>query len=115
MHEREYNRLRKQIESEYRDKLRALEIVWKMAGKNGVVPRKAVVDDGSLAGMVRTAVDRTEGTFSMRDILAYCREEGDATIRQSSVSAILKRMADQRLVSIVEAGSGRRPTSYRKP
>jgi hypothetical protein len=33
MKEREYLRLKRQIEVEYQEKMQALELVWKMAGK----------------------------------------------------------------------------------
>jgi hypothetical protein len=116
MHEREYKKLRKQIEEEYQDNLRALDLVWKRAGKNGV-SKRPTVDDSTLAALVRSAVERTSGPFTIRDILGSCNERGprDAEIRGSSVSAILKRMADHGTIGIVEVGSGRRPTSYKKP
>jgi hypothetical protein len=117
MHQREYDRLKKQIEGEYRDKLRALDLVWKMAGKNSSAKPKGDPKEGSLASFVRQAVERIGGRFTLRDVVAGCEADSstDVEIRLPSVSGILKRMADQGAIKVVEQGSGRRPTIYTKP
>jgi hypothetical protein len=117
MHEREYKRLKKQIEGEYRDKLRALDLVWKMAAKNGSTKPKAETIDSTLANVVRNAVERTSKTFTLRDVVSVCRSEmpNGEQLRLPSVSGILKRMADQGVIIVVEVGKGRRPTTYTKP
>ena len=40
MKEREYLRLKRQIEAEYQEKIQALELIWKMAGRPGPRPER---------------------------------------------------------------------------
>ena len=71
MNEREYNRLKSEIQAEYRRKLDALELVWKMsnASRNGTQSTQApnaLVGKGQLLKAVRNALADMQGDSAGR-------------------------------------------------
>lgn len=116
MHQREYLRIKKQIEAEYLEKLRALDLVWALAGKDGIEKKNGQFRDSTLANAVRLTVERMDKSFTLRDVVGVCQAEvgNGPVVRLASISGILKRMADRGAIKVVELGSGRRPTTYSK-
>jgi hypothetical protein len=71
---------------------------------------------GSLVWEVKTAVSGMGETFTLRDVINQIRDwhNGDGhSIKPKSVSAALKRLVGKQL-AVVENGSGKRGTNYRK-
>jgi hypothetical protein len=116
MREPEYRRLKKKIEDEYRDKLKALDMVYRMAAPSNSH------DNGNDArqskGVVRQAVLKSlqsiSGDFSAREVENQIKiDDPTATYNRASISSTLKRMENHSIVVVLQ-GKGKRPTSYRK-
>lgn len=127
MNEREYAKLRKQIEAEYFQKLGALDMVYAMSGGSSTgrssagAPRndfrKPAVGKGELARAVRDAVDFQTGIFTVRDVenrIIESRPELGPTINRASLSSALKRLAKDSYIITHELGRGKRATKYAK-
>ena len=117
MHEREYAKLRKQIEAEYRRKLDALDIVYELSGgpANGVPSTGTAIGKGVLAKAVRAAVDRQPDSFTVRDIenrIIEMRPELRKSINRTSISSALKRLAKDSHIVTRKVGRGKRATVY---
>ncbi|HWB08802.1 MAG TPA: hypothetical protein VG826_06250 [Pirellulales bacterium] len=121
MNEREYQRLKKHIEDDYRKKLDALEVVWALAsGLDGPGKAKAEKDDrdeeegeprGVLASVEAVLVGVPE-IFTTKDVESQFGESNAP--ERSSISHALKRMTREGKLEIAEAGKGQRPTKYRR-
>lgn len=126
MNFREYQRLKAEAQAEYRRKIDAIETVWKLSGgvattppgesrQNGVgIPR------GSLQHAVRAASELLVGDFTHRDVQNQIATTDPAFAAQikdklASISGCLNRMAEERLLILVERGAGKRPSRYRRP
>jgi hypothetical protein len=144
----EYDRLRAQLEkdrraridaaeTDYQERLRALDTVWGFAQNDDGAPKdrarrrqrlfqdvSAVIDDfcrvspSSLAPSEITLADR----FCLRDVRDRLRDRGhpDAdTIGQATLSSVLRRMSQPStkrgdpVIELVEQGQGKRPSFYR--
>lgn len=116
MHQREYDRLKKRIEAEYREKLGALDLVWKMAGNSGSTKVRATPLESSLVDSVRRALDQITGSFTIKTVSEGCAAilPDGKWFAGTSVSVILKRMADDGQLTIIERGRGRKATIYEK-
>jgi hypothetical protein len=114
MKEREYLRLKRQIEAEYQEKMKALDLVWRMAGKPeqrpGRLPRTAIQQ------LVRTFVNEWhEGDFSVDEVTNYLRQQSPtAVVSRSSLSKALRRFVLNRQLEITSQGKGRKPRRYRR-
>jgi hypothetical protein len=113
MHDREYDRLKKQIEEEYRANLDALERIWRMSKKQGgSAPSNG--KRGSLLGAARQAVAEKHGTFNLRDIEdSIKRHNPDLTVRRPSLSSTLLRLVEDGDLEVVEKGIGRKGSTYK--
>jgi len=121
---KEYERLKADAQAEYRRKLEAIETVWKMSGgQNGVTansPQFARVGKGTLQEAVRAALPNIGGEFTLRNVYNQIVLDDPLLAerikdRLPSISSALKRMADDHELVLVEAGSGKRPSKYRRP
>ena len=119
MHEREYLRMKRQIEADYRKKLDALELVWGMAGGSASSSPSTSSDElrrGDLREAIRSAVRDLTGEFRPEDVLDAIRADDEllaALIKPASLSSALKRLAEKGEIELIEAGSGKRPSRYR--
>jgi hypothetical protein len=113
MNDREYDRLKKQIEEEYRTNLDALERIWKMSKKqSGTSPSNG--KRGSLLIAARQAATEKHGTFNLRDIEeSIKRHHPDLTVRRPSLSSTLLRLVEDGDLEVVEKGIGRKGSIYR--
>ncbi|SRR5258706_14559981 len=120
MNEREYLRLKNVAEAEFRRKIEAIELVWRMTGgtsKNGPKTGDSSIGKGSLQQAMRYAVDLLAGEFTARDVESQMRANDPAfaaNVKRASLSAALKRLADDKKIVLVEVGAGKRPSKYRK-
>jgi hypothetical protein len=121
MNEREYNRLKSEIEAEYRRKLDALELVWKMSNssRNGTQAIQAVngvVGKGRLLKAVRHSLTELRGDFTLHEVENQIRLVNPtlaATIKRPSLSSALKRLAKEGVIIVVSVGAGKKPSKYR--
>lgn len=120
MKEKEYRKLKTQIEAEYHRKIEALETVWQMSGedatKAGNQPEKRF-GKGSLLKAVRRALEQVKGEFTLRDIqekIGLADSAFAATVKPASLSSTLKRLETDHELEIVERGRGKRASKYRK-
>jgi hypothetical protein len=120
MNEREYLRLKTVAEAEYRRKIEAIELVWRMTGGTGKSSQKNVdssIGKGSLQQAILYAIDLLAGEFTVRDVEDQMRAANPtfaANVKRPSVSAALKRLADEKKIVSVEVGKGKRPSKYKK-
>jgi hypothetical protein len=115
MKQREYDALKSQIESEYRTKLDALELVWKMSNKG--VASTGHTGRGAVLQAVKSAISITHGNFNTADIEKHIKESNaalGAKIKRASISNTLKRLVKDKLIEVVEQGTGRQPSTYKK-
>jgi hypothetical protein len=116
MNERDYRRLRAQVEREYQQKLDALELVWNMAqGQKEPATRIRSASKGSLLAGIRDAVAAADNSFTLRDIERWLHNNRPELIatKRASISSTLKRLVGDK-VEVVELGSGKRATVYRR-
>jgi hypothetical protein len=120
MNLREYQRLKTEAEAEYRRKLEAIEMVWKLSGgdsKNGSSPHETSIGKGSLQQAIRYAIPYLTGEFTLREVEQQMKVHDPvfaAKVKRPSISGALKRMADDKEIVVVAAGSGKRASKYRK-
>ncbi len=113
MNDREYDRLKKQIEAEYRTSLDALERIWKLSRKQDA--SAASNGRGDLLAAVRQAVSEKHGIFNLREIEeAMKRRNSGMTIRRASLSSTLMRLVEDGDLEVVEKGKGRMPSTYKQ-
>jgi len=115
MNEREYDRLKREIEADYRKKIDALELIWELSGgqrKNGSVHQSSGIR-GSLLKAIQTAVSETNGEFTVRKIEEMIKEKTpEIELKRPSISSSLQRLAEEGEIRVLESGSGKRPTVY---
>jgi len=114
MREREYLRLKRQIEAEYRQKLEALELVWKMSGK--VAGRPERIARVALQQFVRAFVaEAHDAEFTVDDVFRYVRQQTPGvTLNRASLSGILQRFVRNGELELVSRGKGSKPSRYRR-
>lgn len=116
MKEREYRRLRSEIEADYRRKLEALELIYAISNSGAPQAEKPPESKGALAEAVAKAASQMNGNFNVRNIenaIKVFNPVLAANVKRASISNTLKRMEATDL-EVVERGSGKRATTYRK-
>jgi hypothetical protein len=114
MREREYLRLKRQIEAEYRQKLEALELVWKMSGK--VAGRPERIPRVALQQLVRAFLDEAhDGEFTVDEVFKYVRlQTPGVVLNRASLSGVLQRFVRNGELELVSRGKGSKPSRYRR-
>ena len=114
MREREYLRLKRQIEAEYRQKLEALELVWKMSGK--VAGRPERIARVALQQFVRAFfAEAYDDEFTVDDVFRYVRQQTPGVVlNRASLSGILQRFVRNGELELVSRGKGSKPSRYRR-
>lgn len=127
MNLREYQRLKAEAEADYRRKLEAIETVWKLSGgpslaaiKNGTKSSETGLNKGALQEAARHAYKLLSGEFTHRDVFNKIAATDPTFAEQikdkmPSLSGALKRMANDNELILVEGGSGKRASKYRRP
>src|SRR3990172_361203 len=120
MKEKEYRRLKSQIEDEYKKKIDALELVWKMSnesdGSNGTEKSRQVIGKGTLQKAVRQVLFEIKGEFDIHDVERRIKHNAPSlanTVKRASLSSAIKRLVGTE-IEVVSIGSGKRPSRYRK-
>lgn len=121
MNEREYNRLKQQLEAEYKRKLEALETVWQFARESTRETAPAKRDSagraGTLMGAIRSVLPYVEGEFDINTIIKLVEERNKdirKPINPTSVSGSLRKLEKANAIMLTEVGAGKRPNRYRK-
>lgn len=124
MDQRTYNRLRSLIESRYRRELEALEAVWSLAktgapgaDADAALPAALRLPHGKAESLVHWAAQTFTERFTLHDVravLANAKPEHARDISNAAISTVLRRMADQQQLEIIEAGKGKRPSVYQR-
>lgn len=129
MNQREYLRLKEQIEKRYRDDLAALNRIWELSRRSDsesnqrqshVAPREEAApaqDITSPVRLVREALPPPGKQFTVKTIEEAIREahpDLNGTLTQAVLSSTLRRMADGEgaEIRVHQMGRGRRPTVY---
>lgn len=116
MHEREYKRLRKSIEDDYRKKLDALELIWGMAGAANQNGKESRIRGRSaiLKQAIMDVLPGVSGSFNQRDIEAKIAQlHPEISAKRASLSTALKRIAEAGIIEIEQKGKGKRATIYK--
>ena len=119
MKESEYNRLRRQIEDEYQQKIDALELVWDMA--NSQQPKRAKrkapgkrQSKGIADALVDAALEAfSDEAFIVKDVCEWIEKEEGGEVDRTTLSHKLKARVIRGEIEIVSEGKGRKPTVYR--
>lgn len=112
MKEREYLQLKDKVRAEYLEKLRALDLVWKMSKESSPGGGGKSADRGSLTAAIRQFIGEAKGDFSINDVEAALK----ATIPQvkkPSIATVFRRLMGK-VIEEVSRGSGRRSSTYRR-
>ncbi|SRR5712692_2817014 len=122
MNQREYDKLKADAAAEYRRKLEAIETVWRMTG--GASPNGASanatstpIGKGALQQAVKNTLQFISGEFTLRDVEKQIQATDSALaakIKRPSLSSALKRLASEKEIVLVTAGSGKRASKYRR-
>jgi hypothetical protein len=114
MREREYLRLKRQIEAEYQQKMEALELVWKMSGK--VAGRPERIPRVALQQLVRAFLDEAhDGEFTVDEVFKYVRlQTPGVVLNRASLSGVLQRFVRNGELELVSRGKGSKPSRYRR-
>ena len=117
MTEREYNKLKQQLQDDYDKKLQAIETVWLMSNSqagNGTGKR---VTKGELVRAVESVLENLPQQFTIADLERHLRDTNPAlaeATQRSSMSGCLRRLAEDEKIVVREVGKGKRPTLYEK-
>jgi hypothetical protein len=114
MREREYLRLKRQIEAEYRQKLDALELVWKLSGK--VAGRPERIARVALQQLVRAFLDEAhDDEFTVDEVFKSVRQQTPGVVlNRASLSGVLQRFVRNGELELVSRGKGSKPSRYRR-
>lgn len=122
MNEREYERLKREIREKCEQDLAALERVWQLAQASAKAYEEARSGGrkGEVIELVRAAVDSlpVATPFTQRDVIGEFRKlNPDAPeLNRASVVSALRRLAHvDGVISVVEAGKGKRASTYTRP
>jgi hypothetical protein len=122
MDEKEYKRIRQDIEDAYRRQLEALDMVWafeqhkNIAGVVGPAePSSRLLPAQSMTALVREVLPKLGERFSIWEI----QKEIDkmypgAQFKTNSLSGTLTRMHQRKEILIVKKGEGTAPTIYKR-
>ena len=119
MNQREYEKLKAEAAAEYRRKLEAIEVVWKMTGgtRNDSPSDDTPVNKGALQTAIKEAVQFLTGEFTLRDVekqIGATNSAFAAKIKRASLSSALKRMAEEKEITLVTLGKGKRASKYKR-
>jgi len=116
--QKDYLRLRRQIEDKYRADIDALERVWQMAQPPESPAKAETPRIEGLTEAVRGLLRTVPEPFNLRSVIGRLNEHPDQNIAQAarsrpaSVSTVLKRLEKTGEIRLLEKGSGKRASSY---
>lgn len=111
----EYKRLKDSIESEYKKKLEALEMVWHMSqvqpSEAGNVDEKQKI---SVSDAIRKVIDGLSGEFSADDVQQGLKDHGFEIKERVQITNTLHRLMRIKEIEVARKGVGRTGSTYRK-
>lgn len=118
MNEREYRRLRREIEEDFRKKTEALDLVWQMAKPSASgesVSAGGRWSKGMVLDEIRSVLKEMQETFGAKTVMEKVQERNPelATLKRASFSSALRRLADEHEIELVTLGAGKRGSVYR--
>ncbi len=122
MNEAEYKRLKRKIQGEYDERVKALDMIWELSGGSSRKPslngRGETSGKATLLQAVKDAVAKLDGEFTAKDVEAQIKQDNPTVVenvKRASISSTLNRLASMpNEVKEVLKGKGKRPTTYRR-
>ena len=121
MNQHEYNQLREQIERDYREKLHALELVWSLSQAVLTRNRRSrgeAVTDADAGNAFLAAARRAIAELPYFSIVEVEREiqksHPELIVKRSSLNALMRRLAADGEVVLVEGRRGKPDAVYRR-
>ncbi len=118
VNQHEYNQLREQIERDYREKLRALELVWSLSQaaltRNRRSRSEAATDADALLAAARRAIAGLP-YFSIAEVEREIQKSHpEQIVNRSSLNALMRRLAGDGEVVLVDGRKGKPDAVYRR-
>ena len=106
--------LKRLVEAEYRQKIEALELVWKMSGKG--IGRPERIPRVGLQRFVQAFLDqRRDDEFSLDEVFNYVRQQTpNIVLNRASLSGVLRRFVLNGELQLLSRGRGNKPSRYRR-
>jgi len=123
MNEAEFLELKKKLTDEFNRNLDALRRVWRIEHPSQPPPSspddsalpKARLPRGDVTNAVLQALSDARGDFTWRDVRSWLADrQPDLAANRTTVSQILKKLAQSAVIVEVEVGRGKRPSRYVK-
>jgi len=126
MKRRDYLRKRAELDAEYKQRIEALEIVWRMFNADESLPTvesaRDIEDDAlqwpfeiSRRDVVRQAIATISGSFTAKDVrsaLKSLNNDWSERLDDNQLSSLVARLADKKEIGVLKAKSGREPAVY---
>jgi DNA-binding transcriptional regulator YhcF (GntR family) len=121
MNETEYLRLSRQIESEYKRNLEALDRIWGLSNQGVKPPDSSSVQlresaertpRGEITAIVRRALKQVNGQFTWKGIREAIAAESGMQPNRTTITQALRRLREQGRIVEVEQGRGKLAAVY---
>ncbi|MFO0790183.1 MAG: hypothetical protein U0805_12090 [Pirellulales bacterium] len=119
MNERDYLRLKRQFEDEYKQKLAALELIWQEISGGKKPPKESAENNGNGAERVNSAAAVEEFVrqwngepFSTKQVEAWITQVKGLAANRTTIIHKLRRMVNEGQLQLVTKGSGKRASVY---
>lgn len=113
MAERTFEQMERQIQRRYYKDMAALARVRRLTACEAVTQSDESLKAVGLVIAVRHLLSKIHGEFTTKLIAERLKAaQPDLPVKRASVSATLKRLADDSEIEVVEVGSGRRASRY---
>lgn len=114
MNQKLYDRLRLDAKREYEDKIRSIDMVWKMSQVGTAKGASLRGRKGDVTDIIRGFLPTLKGqNFTLREVAALAEEQTPEPPKRSSISSALRRLQEDGTLKIVTEGKGKRATVYR--
>ncbi len=117
----EYEDKLKQLESEYKKKIEAIDIVRSlMENDNKTIsiekpPQTSIKNGMATSQIAREIIDRLQGDFSVHDIQKEASNMNPPLeVSKNVLHNVLKKKREGNQIEVVVAGAGRAPSIYKK-
>ena len=122
MNERDYLRLKRQFDDDYRQKLAALELIWQEVSGGKKPPKEpqdtsvSTAERGNSAAAVEDFVKQWVGEpFSAKQVEAWITQVKGLSANRTTIIHKLRRMVNDGQLNFVTKGSGKRASLYATP
>jgi response regulator of citrate/malate metabolism len=111
----QYKNLRDEIESDYKKKKEALEMLWSMYHKSS--PHSPPTTKGSrtpTSDIVRQIIAGLKDEFTADDIQQGLKDYNLKNVSRLSINNTLHRLWRRKEIDVIKKGQGRMPSLYKK-